>query len=269
MKKIVLVLLFALLMVTPVFAKTEQVNIEGKKITLEVKEKDGRKLYPLRDLCTQLGMNIEVLEDDMIYIEQDGNGIICQPNVKIVRNATGPFITDVAPISINNTTYVPIRVISYMFGYDIDVSRGVTLTKKANFTPPQATKESCILMEDIVRADEVVFDLVQESYYVDVISYIYEYGGIDECDKYKQEINLAKKQAAKLGEKMNTQYGKDVYNASIELLNSFYAIFEDMEQIDLSGLNKSLQRCNNAQERYHKACDKLMDQLKKVAAKIK
>ena len=241
MRKLFLSVGLGLLIAMPALAKTEQVNVGGQQLMLQVQEQPGRKLYPLRAICNALDINIVRVDGNVIELQQGDNKVYYFIGEKLVANKTGYFTTDVAPISVNNTVYVPIKTLGYMFGYNIDHTNGMVISKKANFTPPKATYASYLLMQDLSIAEDIV-QTIDPSYYLNALQggiTNYSWSHISDCKTYilsdRQTISASYAD-------LKTQSGKAIYNASVGFLDAVYDTFCYMEMWDMNGVSASIDK---------------------------
>lgn len=268
MRKLFLTIGLSLLMTTTIFAKAEQVTVGGKQLTLAVQEQLGRKLYPLRAVCNALDINIVSVDENKIQLQQGDNTVYYFLGQKLVGNDTGYFTTDVAPMSVNNTVYVPIRTISYMFGYNIDTSNGMSLSKVANFTQPKATYASYLLMKDITITNEIVAE-VDPSYYLSALKGAlsnYSWSHISNCKEYILEDKLT---ISEMATKLKTQSGKAVYNATVEFLDATYDTFCNIEMFDITGAMNGINRVASASSKLMSKRDMLVEAVYAVASPVK
>lgn len=268
MRKLFLCLGLSLLMITPVLAKTEQVNIGGQKVTLEVQEQSGRRLYPLRAICNALGINIVEIEGSRIQLQQGDNTVYYFTDRKLVANDTGYFVSDVIPLNVNNTVYVPIRTISYMFGYNIDTTNGMALSKVAHFSKPKATYGSNLLMQDVTTVNEIIYT-VDGKYYVTALGGVlgnYNWGRISDCKEYIINDKLA---IQGLAAELKTQSGQAVYKAYIEFLDAMYDTFYYIGEVDMQKASNSMSKITSATKKIENAQRALLDAVYTVASKVK
>lgn len=268
MKKLLLGIILSSLIVTTTFAKTEQVTANGKSIVLDVQEQNGRRLYPLRAVCNALGIQIVSVEGSRIQLQQEDNVVYYFIGQKLVANNTGYFNIDVAPISINNTVYVPIKTIGSMFGYNINlVNGGLTLTKAKSFTQPKATYASNLLMEDLTLAEDIV-ELIDPQYYLAAIQRAMvdsDWSYISTCKEYVLNDEF---EISSISTGLKTQSGKAVYSASAEFLDSIYNALCQIQRWDITGTTQALQKVGSASKQLIEKRQALVDAIYKASGKI-
>lgn len=263
MRKLLVGVVLSLLLVTPVFAKNEQVAVEGTKVTLDVQEKNGRKLYPLRSLCEALDIEILDAKGDYINLQQGDNGVTYIISAGLISNQTGYFKCDVNAMSIKNTTYVPIRSIAYMFGYDIDMTDGMSLSKKAEFVPPTASTNSKLLGEDLYVIG-VINDYFEEDYYISGLEDVIANGDIGLAQEMKSQVLQDKADIKELGAGLQTQTAKSLYKEYLNVLNAYADLFthiqsygaQDAAMGDAKNINAIEIRMNKKLEEYIKIIGK-------------
>lgn len=129
-------------------AATESIKliVDGKDITSKSMPiiKNGRTLVPVRFISEELGAMVSWDENDRVAkIEKDNKIILLKIDSRLVQylnEKDNYFLSDVAPIIINERTYVPLRLISNVLGIGIDwngVNRIVEVNSnvKSEFTP--------------------------------------------------------------------------------------------------------------------------------------
>lgn len=145
-----IIVAFVLMAAGMVYGATNTVIINGNSIQLETIEKDNRVFYPLRAICNELGITITEVTDRNIILERDGYGVVIARQDEIVANNQGSFIGPSAPIEKNNVTYIPIRTIGYMFGYDLSFKgKQLMITEQKDFIPPVGMNPSDKEMEEV------------------------------------------------------------------------------------------------------------------------
>lgn len=263
MRKLWLGVVLSLLLVTPVFAKNEQVAVEGTKVTLDVQEKNGRKLYPLRSLCEALDIEILEAKGNYINLQQGDNAVTYIMSEGLISNETGYFKCDVNAVSINNTTYVPIRSIAYMFGYDIDMTNGMSLSKQADFVPPTASVNSKLLGEDFYVLG-VMNDYFEEENYISGLEEAITNDDMGLAQEFKSQVLQDKANIKKLGESLQTQTAQSLYKEYINVLNAYADLFTHIQSYgtqeaamkDVKNINAIETRMNKRVEEYIKIIEK-------------
>ncbi|MGL4363197.1 MAG: copper amine oxidase N-terminal domain-containing protein [Cellulosilyticaceae bacterium] len=249
--KIGLIIVSIMSMVVTGYAKTDTIKLENKQIILDVQEKNGRKLYPLRAICNELGIDITKVTGQNVVLQQGENMVSIGRDSQIVFNNNGYFVSDVVPVELNGTIYVPIRVISYMFGYNIDLSNGITLTKIQNFNMPKPTYGSTLLTNDIRLVLEMG-EIVEADYYwarLKELVQVYDYAMLDMCEDYTIEDQLKIDAVAQY---LKSHSGRVIYEEYSKLLDYFYKAFYYLKHFsyeafneNIGNINKSLSSLNN------------------------
>lgn len=258
--KIVVMLCVMLGMSIATYAKSEPIKLENKQVTLDVQEKGGRKLYPLRAICNELGIDIIKVTENSIVLKQGDNNVSINRKSQIVYNDNGYFVSDVIPLEINGTVYVPIRVISYMFGYNIDLSNGMALTKVQSFSMPKPSYGSTLLANDLRLISEMR-DIVEVKYYLDrleELTYVHDYFIIDMCKDYTIEDQTKLDNVAQY---LKSSSGKVIYEQYYNLLNYFYRAFYYIENFNYEAFSKNM---NNISKCFNELNSKLDIFLKEI-----
>lgn len=268
MKRIFLGIILSLFLVITTFAKTEQVILDEQVINLEVQEKNGRRLYPLRAICNALGIQIVAVDRGKIQLQQGDNVVYYFVDQKLVANDTGYFNTDVAAMSTNNTVYVPIKTIGTMFGYHMrTVDGGITLNKLVNFTRPKATYASNLLMQDLTVAEDIV-ETIDPQYYLSALNKAISglnWRYISECKEYILDDHLT---ISEMSGDLKTQSGKAVYNAGVAFLDNVYEAFDCIAAWDFDGVSEAAPRIATAASQLMNKREALVNAIYKVSGSI-
>lgn len=151
-KRVLLVVGLVLAMSMPLFAQgrsSQIILVNGKEAQVSAQIKDGRTMLPLRDLCELLEIEITGFQDGIVSLQKGDNKVELLTRGPYIVNASGYFKSDVVPIMIQGTTYIPVRVISYMFGYDVGLSNNkLTMTSLSDWSIPKASYESFLYLND-------------------------------------------------------------------------------------------------------------------------
>lgn len=268
MRKVLLWFALSVLFVTPVFAKSEKLTVEGTTVTLDVQEKSGRKMYPLRTLCNALGIQIEQADGQTVTLCKDDNEVVYLIGSGLIRNDSGYFKCDVSAMSINNTTYVPIRSVAYMFGYDISTAGGIHLSKKADFVPPTATAVSRTLGEELYILG-LVDEVFEEDAYIDAFQNMLYSGDYSQASTYRNEVLTAKSNVESLKDEFTTQTAKAVYKEYINILGAYADLFAHVDAQDADAMLKDMEKINAIAGRINDKLDNYIQVLRKNAISIK
>lgn len=125
-KKIFLVGLVSALAVTNVCAATATVQVGTTKSQIQTEVKNNRTLVPLRQVATLMGLSVDYNQAaKSITLTREGQVVVLKlDNAAITINGM-LYKIDSAPVAINNSTYLPLRVIAEAFGHSIGVNQGV------------------------------------------------------------------------------------------------------------------------------------------------
>ncbi len=172
-KKRVLVVIGLILAISiPVLGKdksTESMIVNGKEIQITTQVNNGRKLVPLRDMCQLLDIEIVGFQDNNIFLKKEDNHVKIIVGSPLIINDSGYFKSDVNALISEGKTYVPVRAIAYMFGYDLKIkNKKLLISQTANWSVPKADYASALYMADSPVA-LLIMDIValSENYLID------------------------------------------------------------------------------------------------------
>lgn len=266
--KALVILVSALMMTVTTYAKSEQIKLGKKELAIDVQEQNGRKLYPLRRICNELGIDIIGVNESYIDLKQDTNNVRISRKSRLVINSTGYFVSDVVPLNINDTVYVPIRTIAFMFGYNINISNGITLTKIKDFSMPKASYGSTLLANDFSIVSNMG-DIVEPEYYLDKIASLIQNPNFMVIDDCKEYIINDQYKLEEIAENLMSQSGKAVYEAYYDLLDRFYDIFYNMYTINYSEVSTSIKNMGQAINKLGQKLDIFYNEIYKNGTLIK
>ena len=175
LKRVLLVIGLVLAMSVPVLAKgasVETIVVNGVETQVAAQIIEGRTMLPLRRVCEILEINIIGFEDGKVLLEKEGNEVTILTGAQLILNESGYFKSDVQPVIIKGTTYIPVRVLAYMFGYDVMMDqKKLLISKTSDWVVPRASYESYLYMHDLefisdmTRALRTSMEYVGESLY--------------------------------------------------------------------------------------------------------
>lgn len=277
MKKFCIGLLTCLLFVTPTFAKTETLSVNGKNISVDTQQISGRTLIPLRKIADAFGLNTvfyansNTTDKNAIIVNGqmstgNSNSIFVKMNVdsNIAIVQSNQVTLDVAPKLINGSVYVPLRFICEAFNGSINVIDGkISITTQANSTNSVTTPANKISSTELKNLgvkfitinNEKVISLSNSAVY-------YEIGSNTIDTKYK----LGKRTTIQLSDKVEVINGITFFPK--EVMNYLY---EDSDTNTNTGSNQqtgttSLKRSDYIHDSdilqpFVKASSEMLDQL--------
>lgn len=266
--KILIILGSIMAMTITIYAKPEEIKLGGKELAIDVQEKNGRKLYPLRTICNELGIDIISVNESYIDLKQDSNNVRISRKGRLVINDTGYFVSDIIPLDVNNTVYVPIRTIGYMFGYNINTLNGINLTKIKDFAIPKASYGSTLLANDISIVSNMG-DIVEPRYYLDKAQSLIQNPNFIEISDCKDYIINDQYKLEEAAGNLMSQSGKAVYGAYYDLLDKFYDIFYNMYTINSSEVSISIKKMGGAINKLGQKLDIFYNEVYKNGTPIK
>lgn len=120
--------------------------VDGKDVTVTAAPiiKNSRTLVPLRVISEELGADVTWdAKDRTVEVIKGDTYIKLKIGSRLIAMGSGGqkyFLSDVAPVIINSSTYVPLRLLANMLGIEVgwsDAKKQVSVnsTKPASFTP--------------------------------------------------------------------------------------------------------------------------------------
>lgn len=215
--------LLLIINITPVFAANNiQIFINGDHLKLDSQPVllNNTTLVPMRSIFEALEINVEYNPETKQIIANKADTIIELTLNQNTAQINGSFITlNVAPQSINNTTFVPLRFISEALNCNIDWN---TTTQTINIITKDSTQSN--------TNAETLYDVIRV---VDGDTIVVNYNGIEEKVRF---IGIDTPESVHPDNNKNTEEGKKAAEYTTSLLNNKAVRLEfDVQQRDKYG----------------------------------
>ena len=187
-KKSLTVLILSLALTSTLLA--EPIVINNKKVEIDTKVINNRKLVPLRQLCDEFSVEVSYnFKTNNIVISSNETTIKMNTKKDVAYINDEEVKLDTKPTIINGTTYLPLRFISENFGYKL----------KSNNDFLELTSGNLIATNNTKKGDEYIKDNQYSDINIDknkelaIQDYEILKNNIDTIDKYivnksKEEI---------------------------------------------------------------------------------
>ncbi len=264
-----IIVAFVLMAAGVVYGKTNTVIINGTSIQLETIEKDGRVFYPLRAICNELGIKIVEVTDKDIRLARGEYIVLMLRQDLIVSNEQGFFIGPSAPIEKNNVTYIPIRTLGYMFGYDLSFKgKQLMITAQKDFVPPVGTNPSDEEMKEM-REMELCMQLNKEINAIDekgmsIAQEVKKTGKINKLPDLIKEIEAYVQEIDGILEGVENDIAKDYMRSAQDYLNACKNIYICTYNRDSNKLEQVIDEGEKAVDNYVEMYDVMNKRAKEV-----
>jgi len=135
---LVAVLIFVLLSSVTAFAATPRVMLDGEYVDVDPIIINGRTLMPARQIVELLGGNVEWYGPlrQVTITHYDTTVLLRIDNPVVTINGTS-IIFDVSPQIVNDLTKVPLRIVAYALGVDVDFRDGTVFIYTTGTIEPE------------------------------------------------------------------------------------------------------------------------------------
>lgn len=269
-----IIVAFVLMTAGVVYGATNTVIINGKSIQLETIEKDNRVFYPLRAICNELGITITEVTDANIVLAREEYWIVIQRQGEIAANEQGAFIGPSVPIEKNNVTYIPIRTLGYMFGYDLTFKdKQLMITAQKDFLPPVGMNPSEKLIEEAreialcIQLGKEIEALLGEKG-INILLEVKKTGKMNKLPDFIKEVKEYVQEIDGMIESVESDIVKNYMRVAQDYLNANNKLYICTYNREFNKLEQVIAEGNKVVDSYGKACDAVNERKNEIKEKL-